>query len=170
MASELPLSLRLIRDTHRVLLRDVREHKHTPGEFRRGQVYIGHDKRFIPPPANELDDWNEWLEFCIDGTIVQAQDTVRRCQKLLDLKDVYQSRLLKTKGSVRLSQLVEDLFAAPFTQIPRVKRRFETSYPTAKSNVETLVRAGILRQVPDISPRTFLAHEIFAIAFDEPTG
>jgi len=253
-ASELPLSLRLIRDMHRVLLRDVRGHKHTPGEFRRGQVYIGHDKRFIPPPVNELaecldafekymnhangidplircylihyqfetihpfydgngrvgrlllaimlqrwcgltkpwlymsaffdrfkdeyvsglfavsarDDWNAWVEFCIDGTIVQARDTVRRCQRLLDLKDAYQSRLLETKGSVRLSQLVEDLFAAPFTQIPKVKRRFGTSYPTAKSDVETLVDIGILRELPDMSPRTFLAREIFAIAFDEP--
>lgn len=54
--SELPLSLRLIRDMHRVLLTGVRGQERAPGEFRRVQVAIGTtaERRFVPPPVSEL--------------------------------------------------------------------------------------------------------------------
>jgi len=55
-----PLSLRLLREVHKVLLGRGRGAKLTPGEFRRSQVWIGGTRPgnalFVPPPANELDD------------------------------------------------------------------------------------------------------------------
>lgn len=55
-----PLSLRLIREIHKVLLGHGRGAKLTPGEFRRSQVWIGGTRPgnavFVPPPANELDE------------------------------------------------------------------------------------------------------------------
>jgi len=50
---ELPISLRLIRELHKELLGGVRGHQRDPGNFRRSQVHIGSDRRFIPPPPNE---------------------------------------------------------------------------------------------------------------------
>jgi Fic family protein len=55
LLQSLPLSLRLIREMHDVLLRGVRGRDRAPGEFRRTQVHLGSDRRYIPPPANELD-------------------------------------------------------------------------------------------------------------------
>lgn len=58
--SELPLSLRLIRELHAVLLEGVRGEYYTPGEFRRSQNWIGpagctlNEASFVPPPAIEL--------------------------------------------------------------------------------------------------------------------
>jgi Fic family protein len=56
----LPLSLRLIREVHRVLLGRGRGGQVTPGEFRRSQVWIGGTRPgnavFVPPPANEVED------------------------------------------------------------------------------------------------------------------
>jgi Fic family protein len=59
----LPLSLRLIREIHAELLRDVRggETINTPGEFRTSQNWIGHpgttlrDAAFVPPPPHEMN-------------------------------------------------------------------------------------------------------------------
>lgn len=55
-----PLSLRLIREVHKVLMGRGRGAKLTPGEFRRSQVWIGGTRpgnaAFVPPPANELDE------------------------------------------------------------------------------------------------------------------
>jgi len=53
--NQLPLSRRLIREMHQVLLRGVRGRDRAPGEFRRAQVHLGHDRRYVPPPPNELD-------------------------------------------------------------------------------------------------------------------
>lgn len=49
-----PLTLNLIREIHRELLTGVRGSQKDPGNFRRSQVHIGSDKRFIPPPPNEV--------------------------------------------------------------------------------------------------------------------
>lgn len=53
-----PLSLRLIRDTHVVLMSGGRGSRQTPGEFRRTQNWIGGTRpgtaRFVPPSPHEL--------------------------------------------------------------------------------------------------------------------
>lgn len=58
---ELPLSLRLIREMHGILMKDVRGKHLTPGEFRRSQNWIGpagctlNEATFVPPPVNEMN-------------------------------------------------------------------------------------------------------------------
>ncbi len=53
-----PLSLRLLRDMHAVLLDHPRGLGKTPGQFRRSQVWLGGTRPgnavFVPPPASEL--------------------------------------------------------------------------------------------------------------------
>ncbi len=61
MRGGFPLSLRLIREVHKVLMGGHgRGAKLTPGEFRTSQVWIGGTRPgnavFVPPPANELDE------------------------------------------------------------------------------------------------------------------
>jgi Fic family protein len=53
-----PLSLRLLREMHGVLLDHPRGKGKTPGEFRRSQVWLGGTRpgnaAFVPPPADQL--------------------------------------------------------------------------------------------------------------------
>ena len=53
-----PLSLRLIKEIHGILLTRGRGGDQTPGEFRRSQNWIGGSRpgnaAFVPPPANQL--------------------------------------------------------------------------------------------------------------------
>jgi len=56
----LPLSLRLIREVHHILLKGVRGEQGAPGEFRTCQVHIGppgmgiEQATFVPPPPSEV--------------------------------------------------------------------------------------------------------------------
>jgi Fic family protein len=58
--AEIPLSLRLIKEIHEILMRDVRGNYATPGEFRRSQNWIGAPgstlmtAKFVPPTPEEL--------------------------------------------------------------------------------------------------------------------
>lgn len=65
-----PLSLRLLREIHKVLLGHGRGAKLTPGEFRRSQVWIGGTRPgnavFVPPPANELDECLKHFELFLN--------------------------------------------------------------------------------------------------------
>lgn len=66
-----PISLRLIKEMHKILLTGVRGHDKTPGEFRASQNWINSpDNRpetatFVPPPVYEmwqaLDNWEKYL-------------------------------------------------------------------------------------------------------------
>lgn len=57
---ELPLSLRLLREIHGVLMEGVRGGERSPGEFRTSQNWIGpqgtslQDAVFVPPPPHEM--------------------------------------------------------------------------------------------------------------------
>jgi len=62
----LPLSLRLFREIHGVLLAKGRGSSRTPGEFRRSQNWIGGSRpgnaAFVPPPAEEVLECMSKLE------------------------------------------------------------------------------------------------------------
>ena len=58
---EFPMSLRLIKEIHEVLMEGVRGGEKTPGEFKKTQNWIGppgctlKDARFVPPPPHEAE-------------------------------------------------------------------------------------------------------------------
>ena len=65
----LPLSLRLIREVHKILLEGVRGADKNPGQFRQSQNWIGGRSiataTYVPPPVNEmkslLDNFEKYL-------------------------------------------------------------------------------------------------------------
>lgn len=254
--TELPLSARLLKDMHRILLESVRGRDRAPGEFRKVQVAIGGGSttRFVPPPPERLlecvdpfekhlhttsspfdplvdsflahyqfetihpfldgngrvgrlllaimlqqrcglskpwlymseyfdknrDDyinylfrvsthanWHDWLEFCIQGTIVQAKDTVSRCERLRIAREEFMQRVTNVGGSVRLNLIVENIFHSPFVRVADLPARLGVTYPTARADIQRLVDAEILQEVPNTTPRTFYAPEVYNIAYDD---
>lgn len=79
--SELPLSSRLIRQAHQILLDGVRGNFKQPGEFRRSQNWIGgatlQQARFIPPPFNAVPDLISDIEKFIHNRTIQVSELVR---------------------------------------------------------------------------------------------
>lgn len=64
----LPMSMRLIKEIHAILLKGVRGELSTPGEIRRSQNWIGRpgatleNARYVPPPVDEMKDCLAALE------------------------------------------------------------------------------------------------------------
>src|SRR4029077_14711381 len=62
----LPISLRLIKELHKILLQGTRGKNKDPGEFRRTQNWIGGSRpskaMFVPPPPNKMIDCLNNLE------------------------------------------------------------------------------------------------------------
>lgn len=65
---KLPVSLRLVKELHGILMNGVRGNQATPGEFRRSQNWIGppgctlNDATYVPPPVAEMLESLDALE------------------------------------------------------------------------------------------------------------
>ncbi|MGL5058477.1 MAG: Fic family protein [Microcoleus sp.] len=254
LLSQRPISLNLIREMHRELLAGVRGAHRDPGNFRRSQVYIGSDKRFIPPPPNEVmacldalekaihkeknidplifcfmahyqfeaihpfldgngrvgrlllslmiydrfklsepwlylsaffdkykdeyinllfqvssqGNWQDWIAFCLRGTIAQSKDAVRRFDELLKLRTQYMELLGQSGGNIRLNRVIDHLFESPAITIPQLAAMCTISYPTARTDIERLVSVGILIESDMVErPKIYFAPHILDIAFGD---
>lgn len=77
----LPLSCRLMKDTHKILLASGRGERKTPGEFRTSQNWIGGasimDAVFVPPAADELSDLLSDFEKFLNNDQLQVPKLIK---------------------------------------------------------------------------------------------
>jgi Fic family protein len=251
---ELPLSLRLIRALHKILMDGVRGAEQDPGNFRRVQNQVGRPARFVPPPSTHLPealdnfekylhadhtfdqlveaflvhyqfeaihpfrdgngrvgrlllaliiaewcelsnqwlymsayfdrnkdqyidlmfristhgDWEQWIDFCLNGVIEQARDTEQRCERLLELNRSFHQKLKEIGGSVRLASIIDDLFNRPVTTVTQIQKQHAISYPTARSDLRKLEDAEIVMRLETYPQIAYYCHPIFAVTFDDP--
>jgi Fic family protein len=77
----LPLSSRLIREVHALLMRGVRGEHKQPGEFRTSQNWIGgttiSDAIFVPPPFRKIPELMSDIEMFIHNPVSQLPDLLK---------------------------------------------------------------------------------------------
>jgi len=110
--------------------------------------------------------WSEWIEFCLRGTINQANDSIRRCREFHRLRSDFHKRV--EAPSSRTHPMIDRLFISPMVTITALAKEFDVDYHTAQKDIDRLVVAGILREISESRPRSFYAQEIMRIAYDEP--
>lgn len=234
-----PLSLRLIREMHGILLQSGRGSGQTPGEFRTSQNWIGGTRPgnalYVPPPVVEMranldgfekfmhggaeefpvliqcalihlqfesihpfldgngrigrllvtlllvergvllqpmlymslylkqnreryyallqsvrteGDWEEWIEFFLEGVRVTSEGAVALAGKILELfrRDEARLMLLGARGGSAM-QVMYQLQRAPFVSPRLVAERSGLSFNTVVSVLETMRGMGMLHEI-----------------------
>jgi len=242
MQEGLPLSLRLIREIHAVLLREGRGASKSPGEFRRSQNWIGGTRpgnaRHVPPPPDKVlecmgalenflhgqpvalpvliraalahvqfetihpfldgngrlgrllivfllhaegvlrqpllylslyfkqhrsryyellqavrleGDWEEWIEFFLEGVIGVASGAVDTAQRLLALFQQHQQQVCGIgRGATSALRLLDHLQRQPISTAPRAAAFTGMTFNTAKSAFRALTDLGIVVAADEI--------------------
>jgi Fic family protein len=116
--------------------------------------------------------WRSWLAFFLTAVATEARDAVRRSEKLLALRDTIRARF--PRGSVRVLNLVDDLFVIPAITISIAAKNLDVTFAAASRIVQKLVGAGVLEEGKrEGRSRRFFAKEILRALQDplpEETG
>jgi cell filamentation protein, protein adenylyltransferase len=143
-SGKLPLSLRLIREMHDVLMKGGRGGTRAPGEFRRTQNWVGGSRpgnaRYVPPPPHEmlaaLDNLERFLHDQYDFTppIIKAGLAHAQFETIHPFLDGNGriGRLL-----VSLMLVVDGVLSQPFLYLSLYLREHRADYYDALQRIRT---------------------------------
>ena len=78
----------------------------------------------------------------------QSRDAIARSDKLLKLWHTYRHSVQTARSSSLLLKLIDDLFDRPYLTFSSAKTSLNVTFRAAQMNVQKLVSAGILEEVP----------------------
>ena len=94
-------------------------------------------------------EWESWITFFLEVVTLCANDAVQIVDRILKLQESLRSDVQQIgKSHHRFQTIIDCLFERAWTTAPLTQERTGVSFPTAQSDLRTLVKAGILREIP----------------------
>jgi len=112
-------------------------------------------------------EWANWIAFCLRGVVEQAKDTLARYERLISLNREFHDRVNKRGASIRHSRLVDELFLSPIIRVTHARDLTGVTYPTARTDLKTLERLGIVTEIPGLPQITYACMPIVEIVYSD---
>ncbi len=175
----LPLSLRLIREIHGILMQDVRGESKTPGEFRKSQNWIGgysiNTASYVPPSIDHLNS-------CLDNLekFIHENDRMSLLVKAALIHSQFEMIHPFLDGNGRVGRLLiafylaaNDILHKPTLYLSKfIKQNQQTYYEClynihAKGDYETWIKFFLTGVIETAQEAVAIARSITAIREDD---
>jgi Fic family protein len=111
-------------------------------------------------------EWEDWVRFCLVGTMEQAETSQQRCKQLLSLKHTYENGI--GTSNKRMATILTLLFTNPITTCTRLAKELGVTYHTAKTDIGKLCESGVLAESHRSGrEQLYFAPEIYRIAYGD---
>jgi Fic family protein len=124
-----------------------------------------HKRRYVDLmlEASQTGDFVPWTEFFLEALRSAADESSRRADQLIALRERYRDQLHEARSSALTLKLVDALFELPLLTTQRAMSVLDVTAATAGQHLNRLVDANILREVTGRKrDRQFVAPELLA--------
>jgi Fic family protein len=118
--------------------------------------------------VTERGEWQEWLEYFLNGVAGQSEDAISRAERINDRLATWRPQVAGV--SSKIPAMLLDLIAAnPFITIKKAAQEMNVAFTTAQRGVEKLQSLGVLSQVGDAQrDRVYCAKAVLDILKEPP--
>jgi Fic family protein len=110
-------------------------------------------------------DWEEWLDFFLEGVVTTATGAVDTAQRLVALFKEDTSRVQAAgRGGATMLRVLQSLHERPVITLNEVSRRTGLSFPTSANGMASLVDLGLARELTGYRRnRVFAYHRYLSV-------
>jgi Fic family protein len=114
--------------------------------------------------VSQTGEFRPWIEFFLRGVVESAGESVELAKRLHELRSRWQAQIQAARSSALLVKLVDELFQTPAITIGHAQRVLGITAASASSNVQKLVKLGVLSErTGKKRDQVFAAMEILAL-------
>lgn len=104
------------------------------------------------------EEWGGWQMLCLDAIATQTRRTLARLRSINELRAAWQDRIAQAGMHARAGALLDALLETPIIDAATARQiTGVSSRNTAKSDLDSLEKLGIIRRIPKRRKRIYLA-------------
>jgi len=112
-------------------------------------------------------EWTEWIKFFLKAVEESCNQAIIVVDRIIELQTALRAQINSVKKPARLLMIIDGLFTKTWTTASEVQNLCKVSFPTAQSDLRTLVQLGVLRELQSISSKLYIAPAIMSLS-DRP--
>ncbi len=115
-------------------------------------------------------DWEEWLDFFLEGVAATATSAVDTAQRLVALFTEDAARVQAAgRGAATMLRVLRSLHERPVITLSEVSRRTGLSFPTSAKGMTSLMSVGLVRELTGFRRNRVFAYDRYLAILGEGT-
>ena len=109
-------------------------------------------------------EWNDWIIFFLGAVEASCIGAIQIVDAILKLQTEMRLRTKNEKRHARLIMIIDSLFSKWWTSASEVQVTCQTTFPTAQSDLQALVKLDILKEVQGGKTKLYFSPDILALS------